>query len=207
MRAGTFIFDLDGTLWDSTKVVFRAWSETVLKKGYRLTPDDMRGAMGLQIAEIGARFFPDMAPEARLTLMDKCCEYENELIRREGGELFDGVEDMLAELSKTHPLYIVSNCQDGYIQAFLAYHRLGKYFADFVFSGGRPMTKGQNIESLIKRLGLKSPVYIGDTQGDRDSAVYAGIPFVFARYGFGQTDGYEYVIDSPRELVKLAAEN
>ena len=60
------------------------------------------------------------------------------------------------------------------------------------------MGKADNIKELVKRNGLKNPVYIGDTEGDRIACEEAGVPFVHAAYGFGdlQEDGAAAVIDS-----------
>ncbi|WP_306416999.1 HAD family hydrolase [Halobacillus sp. Marseille-P3879] len=98
---------------------------------------------------------------------------------------------------------MVSNCQDGYIEAFYKYHKLEKYFDDYENPGRTGLSKGENIQLIIDRNNLSAPVYVGDTEGDRKAAVYAGIPFVYAQYGFGQVSGYDEVIESFDELVKL----
>jgi phosphoglycolate phosphatase len=51
---------------------------------------------------------------------------------------------------------------------------------------------------------LQSPVYVGDTTGDRDSAAKAGVPFIYANYGFGKVDdGMIATIGAFRELREL----
>ncbi|GAA0337501.1 hypothetical protein GCM10008967_29700 [Bacillus carboniphilus] len=50
---------------------------------------------------------------------------------------------------------------------------------------------------------MKSPVYVGDTIGDQKAANFAEIPFVYAEYGFGEVDQYDYSIKSLEDLVKL----
>ena len=65
------------------------------------------------------------------------------------------------------------------------------------------MHKGETNRMLIERNGLKSPVYVGDTQGDYESAVYANISFVWVRYGFGVLSGYFYVIDRFSQLLDI----
>jgi phosphoglycolate phosphatase len=97
----------------------------------------------------------------------------------------------------------VSNCQEGYIEAFLDYHKLGKYFLDFENPGRTGLTKGENIKLVIERNQLQHPVYVGDTKGDQEAATFAGIPFVFARYGFGQPETYHFVIDRFDQLLDL----
>ena len=49
MKFDSIIFDLDGTLWDSTKNVTISWNDTFEKMGlsYRITPDDLTRSMGM----------------------------------------------------------------------------------------------------------------------------------------------------------------
>jgi len=91
-------------------------------------------------------------------------------------------------LKKSYTLYIVSNCQDGYIQAFLNYHKMWDYFEDFECSGKTSRFKGENIKLIIDRNNLDKAIYVGDTQGDLNAANLALIPFVYASYGFGVID-------------------
>ena len=58
----------------------------------------------------------------------------------------------------------------------------------------------------MKRNELKHPVYVGDTQGDCNAAKLANIPFVFASYGFGEVDGYDYMIEEISDIVNLLKE-
>ena len=62
------------------------------------------------------------------------------------------------------------------------------------------LNKAENIHLVLERNGVKRGVYVGDTAGDMRSARAAGVPFIFARYGFGHADDAEYVIDDIREL-------
>ena len=39
---------------------------------------------------------------------------------------------------------------------------------------------------IAERNHLKHPVYVGDTIGDYNACQEAGVPFVFAAYGFGE---------------------
>ena len=109
----------------------------------------------------------------------------------------------IKKLSKKYKLFIVSNCQDGYIQCFFKAHKLEKYFIDIECSGVTGLSKGENNKLIIERNHLKNPVYVGDTAGDRESAIVANIPFVYARYGFGNVDDYDYVIDNFEEILSL----
>ena len=95
---------------------------------------------------------------------------------------------------------IVSNCQKGYIEAFLAAHGLGDFFEDFECSGRTGFTKGKNIRLVMERNRIKEAAYIGDTLLDYAAAREAGIPFVHAAYGFGYAESASFVIHSLWEL-------
>lgn len=186
------IFDLDGTLWDSSEQVAGAWSvilsrrsETDRRVRSKVTGEDMRGYMGKTMEVIAALMLPDTDEKTRLEIMDECGEYENEYLSEHGGKLYPDLEKELERLSKSFKLFIVSNCQSGYIETFLEYHGLGKYFADFECPGGTGLAKAENIRIVMERNGLEKAVYVGDTQGDLDASDSAGIPFIHAAYGFG----------------------
>ena len=107
-------------------------------------------------------------------------------------------------MSEKYRLYIVSNCQDGYIQCFFqANPRLEQYFTDYECHGSTGLPKADNIRLIVERHNLKSPVYVGDTLGDANASKGAGVPFVYARYGFGDVKEYDYAIDSFGELQQL----
>ena len=204
MNIDSIIFDLDGTLWDSTEEMLNAWG-TVFKNNKEvtnpITMEILESCMGLQIHEIGAKLFPYLEEAKQTKILELCCEEERKLLLKEGGALYKDLERTLQTLSKSYSLFIVSNCQCGYIETFLEYHNLGKYFKDFECAGNTRLVKGENIKSVIKRNNLGHPVYVGDTQGERDAAKLANIPFIFASYGFGKVDGYDYVLKEISEMV------
>ncbi|AST91900.1 HAD family hydrolase [Sutcliffiella cohnii] len=201
----SIIFDLDGTLWDSSKTVLTAWNEILRKKDgiNELTVEDLQGTMGLQMHEIGKKLFPSLDDQAREQLLQECGDLENVYLENSGGILYDSVEETLEALSEKYKLYIVSNCQEGYIETFYKYHQLEKYFLDFENPGRTGLSKGENIKLVIERNSLSNPVYVGDTEGDLKAARYAGIPFVYATYGFGKVEDYDFAITSFAELKQL----
>ena len=46
-------------------------------------------------------------------------------------------------------------------------------------------------------------VYIGDTEGDEKATRFAGIPFVWAKYGFGKALSPDAVLNDIKELPAL----
>jgi phosphoglycolate phosphatase len=202
----SIIFDLDGTLWDPIDTVIIAWNNTIkqldqVKK--EITKKEFKDTMGLQIQDIGKKLFPYLNEDVQTQVLRECCELERYYLEEYGGNLYENVEDVLNTLSQKYKLYIVSNCQDGYIETFFKYHKFEKYFLDYENPGRTGLSKGENIKLIIERNNLTNPVYVGDTEGDLKATKYAGIPFVYAKYGFGQVSEYDYIIEEFDKLLNI----
>lgn len=187
MNIDGIIFDLDGTLWDSCRVVSESWGET-LRQRYAIahgpTPDQVKGVMGMTADEIADTLFSGYGPQFREICL-ACIHGENDYIADHGGDVYPGVPEMLAALSERYPLFIVSNCLDGYIECFLKSSGLSAHFRDWACEGSTGLKKAGNIALIAARHSLINPVYIGDTAMDERSAREAGCRFVHASYGFG----------------------
>ena len=68
------------------------------------------------------------------------------------------------------------------------------------------MDKGSNIKLIMERNGIKNAVYIGDTEGDERASRAAGIPFIYAAYGFGKAIQPDAVIAKITELPERVKE-
>ena len=102
-----------------------------------------------------------------------------------------------------YDLYIVSNCQAGYIESFIEHYSLQEFFKDFECSGNTGMTKYENINSILKRNNILKAIYVGDTQKDYESAIKNELPFILAEYGFGNCDRYYKKIKDISELLNI----
>lgn len=199
----TIIFDLDGTLWDSTGCACDIWNRVLDKHkdiDFRMTQNMTEQLMGKTMEQIGEILFPDVSNEVRSNIVNEFGDEEVKYLCENGAILYDGLEETISLLSRNYKLYIVSNCQDGYVPAFLQAHKLGQYFADIEMSGRTGLDKGNNIKLLMERNNIKAAVYVGDTEGDEKAARFAGIPFIYAEYGFGKVVNPDAVITRIVEL-------
>ncbi|RKJ38550.1 HAD family hydrolase [Acutalibacter sp. 1XD8-33] len=199
------LFDLDGTLWDSTGALVDTWRLALEGEPdipHTPTKEELEGVMGMTAPQLMKTLFPHLGPDRAAELFEKCCQVENEYLRAHGGILYDGLEETLSALSARVPLGIVSNCNLEYIPCFLEAHGLEKYFTDWECIGRTGLEKWENIRLVAERCGMARPVYVGDTEMDRDAAQKAGVPFIHAAYGFGRFAA-PLSIASPRELVGL----
>ncbi len=205
MKTG-LIFDMDGTLWDSSKNVAASWTEKVRQLGYDrppITQEDIMKVMGLTMDRLADIIFSDLPKDERMKLLELCGEYENDFLRQYGGVLYPELEETLARLRESYSLYIVSNCQKGYIEAFLEHYGFWKYFDDIECYGNNLLEKSDNIALLAQRNHLDRAFYIGDIQGDYDATTKAGLPFIHAAYGFGTIQQEVPELQAFRDLPEL----
>lgn len=208
MKKG-MIFDLDGTMWDSSREVAEAYNISLEKQGIplRFTLSDIRNAMGKTMIEIAHIAFDSVDPERAVEIMSKCIDEENEYLKTHSGSVYPGLEQALISLKDAGwTLICVSNCQSGYIEAFYEATGLGKYFDDSECWGGTGLGKADNIRTVVKRNSLEFAAYIGDTVGDLKSATEAGAAFIHAAYGFGRVPEGTRSIADISELPAAAEE-
>ena len=116
------LFDLDGTLWDSVDAICISWNRALerLAPEYAGTVTRARllPCMGMLLPDILHRLVPELDQERMKPILEEVLVEENAYVAAHGGVLYPGVEQTLAALSARCPLFLVSNCQDGYIEAF-----------------------------------------------------------------------------------------
>ena len=200
----SIIFDLDGTLWDSTGNVALAWERARQQVAFEVEPitrERVRSITGMAYDIIFEVLLPDMDLHQRNEFKAACAKSEIDTLNEIGGDLYPQLEETIRYLSERYKLYIVSNCQSGYIETFLSHCPVADHFLAHQCYGTKGQPKAENIKDIVRDHGLQLPVYVGDTMGDRDSATKAGVPFIFASYGFGKLDeGFIAEIDNLAEL-------
>ncbi len=202
----SIIFDLDGTLWNSSETVAVAWTKALKGNGIEMTVTgaDVLKHMGKPMDVIMRDVFgSDLSPEQVEKFLKILSDEEVKEIEEKGGILFPKLEETLVYLKTKYRLFIVSNCQKGYIEAFLKAHKLGEFFEGFLCWGDTLLAKGETNKKLIADYNLEKPVYVGDTEGDHISAIDAEIPFVYASYGFGEVSGCEYRLEAFSDMKTI----
>ena len=201
------IYDVDGTLWDSTALVAENWQRVCGRRGIpcgHISADALRQEFGKLLADIGRSLFPELPEGEMLSLIRECCDTDNAYLLEKKQPLYPGVYGTIRILHERGiRQVIVSNCTEGYIETLIAIHHLENLIDGHLCAGDTGFGKSENIRIACRKYGLADPVYVGDTRGDFNSSREAGVPFVFAAYGFGEVPEPDYVIDKPEDLLKV----
>ncbi len=207
MKKNAILFDLDGTLWDSCVAIMPSWQKVMEAHNIKrppITQEEMNSYMGKTVAQIAPLMLPELSLEDGIALMEEGCQEELEDLRKNGATLYEDIIEALRILSKDFSIYVVSNSQDGYIQAFVEHYGLEDIILDFEMAGRTKKCKGENIRLVMERNNIDKAVYVGDTILDKEAADLAGIPFVFASYGFGNVEAPDYSISKPMDLIEIS---
>lgn len=184
----SIIFDIDGTLWDSREQVAIGWNRAIEEKSNldtRVNLAWLKSLFGKPMTEIADIIFPSLSSMEKSELMKHCYQYELDYLRAHPAPLYPHVSETMAQLVKTYPLFIVSNCQCGYIECCIESTHIDQFITDFACFGDTNQPKDKTIRLIMERNQLTQPVYVGDIQGDADACALAGIPIIHAAYGFG----------------------
>ena len=202
----SIIFDLDGTLWSAIDSTAKTLDE-VEEKHPEITKDitkrKIKSCMGLPFDDVAQIYYGYLPKNKALKYAKEASQANVKNLLKNGGDLYPNVKETIIELSKKYKLYIVSNCIEGYIESFFKTSDLKEYFSDYECSGKTKLSKGENIKLIIKRNHLKKSIYVGDTISDEEAAKYAKIPFVYASYGFGKVEEYDYLLNDIKDLINI----
>ncbi|WP_252229308.1 HAD hydrolase-like protein [Clostridium sp. ZBS15] len=205
------IFDLDGTLMDTSIGVLKSVKYTINKMKFeKLSEEELRLFIGPPIQNS----FKD-----KYTLDDNKTNEAAAMFRNAYKEkflyhakIFSGIIELLSYLRSNNILTMVATYKrEDYTLMLLEYFGLSKYF-DFIKGSDMDgkLTKADIVNLCIEKSNQdkEKAVLVGDTNHDLLGAKQAGIDFIAVTYGFGFKKGEEfedtvYVCDSVTDLHRI----
>lgn len=203
----SLIFDIDGTLWDSRALVAEGYNIQLRAEGLDrlcITAEDLLPLFGKVMTEIADVLFGEFPLPERYELMKRCMATENQYLKDNPCRVgYPGIRETMEVLAKKYRLFIVSNSQRGYPELCMEKLGISHLITGHMCFGDTGTSKGQTIRRLMEQHQIGATAYIGDTQGDYEAALEAGIPFIWASYGFGTPERYDARIDSFEALLTI----
>jgi phosphoglycolate phosphatase len=208
MKNEAIIFDIDGTLWNACAATAKGWNDGLEKLGIKniIFPLQIESLAGKTQEEAVNILFPglDGTYPNLVETLDIC---ENDAIKTQGGMFYSGVLDGIKKLASHYKIFIVSNCTDWYMRAFLDFSKLAPVIGGFDCNGMSGLSKNEMLARMRKDFSLQNPVYVGDTASDEEATRLAGMDFVYVSYGFGKPKGNPKTFDSFAGLVDYSMKN
>jgi phosphoglycolate phosphatase-like HAD superfamily hydrolase len=201
MSRKAIIFDFDGTIADSFNE-FLAVMDLIVKRREPLSAaqiDELRKLpAGRVMGQLGIHWWqvPGLLTRGRREMRS----------RIDNVKVFAGVPEVLAELSQTYRIYILSTNSAENIQRFLDQHALAGAI-EHVYGGSGLSSKAKHIRQLLRTEGLPAGdcVYIGDEVRDIIGAHRAGLRCIAVGWGYNhaqilQDHVPEALVASPRDI-------
>ena len=205
MKIHTVLFDLDGTLSNSSILTVAAFD--VIAPQFGLTPPTLEAiqrATGYSNPEFYFRLFPDI-PQDKIAHMGSLIEQEELRILSSMSHmlLFPGCLELLNELrSRGIRLYIASTGATDHVYPILRETGIQDYFERIVCH--RP-DKTDMLREMTKDLDKDGCLMVGDMKKDYEAARANGIMSVGACFGYCRREftDFDIYIDTPFELLRF----
>lgn len=206
MKKKCIIFDMDGTLVDSSKGITKSVNYVRAHLGFEpINKDELVRYINDPNEHLPLRFYgtPEYDPAHKALFGE---HYIKECVKEL--EMYEGIDSMLqACLPKAH-LGVATNAWDNFAKKMLDHCEIGEYFDAIVgantygVSKPDPLMLHKLLESL--HVNPESAILVGDSLKDAYAAQRANIPFVYVTWGFGSYEPQTpHVANTSEELREI----
>lgn len=203
------LFDLDGTLVDSTDCMTQAIHLSVedMPNVEEPSRELVRSAYGLAGGDFWARVVPNATPQEVNMIRTRRNTFLDQLVK--GNDLlFPKVRETLAALKEQgHTISTASNCGTHYLDMILDTQDIRQYFSSPICLGSiNGQRKAEILAAHFERFPKKDAYMVGDRSSDIEAANEHQIPAVVCTYGFGNEEEWakaDYKISSIEEVLPI----
>jgi len=187
------VFDLDGTLLETTVVTLPVVAEAVRRLGLpELSEAEICRVIGLPVGSVGAALLPPALRHRAAALEALVGELEEQAYRRGEGRLYPEVVATLAELDRRGvKLALFSNGAPDYLAAVGDAFGLRRWLNPYRCVGERAgLTKPVLLREVLAARGLSpaEAVVMGDRRHDAEAAAVVGAGYLGAGWGYAAPD-------------------
>lgn len=215
LTSRAIIFDMDGTLFDSKKMLTGFISEALTKlteegilEKEKWENEPLSSFIGLTPDTIFAKILPGADEETIGSTVGLLSEMQKNYPAGEA-ELFPGVKETIEKLYKQgHDLYVASNGPAGYVPRVLREFGMEEYFKGMSAAGSHHTKSKVELLSLVLEENdiNGSALMVGDRHSDIEAGQKCNIETVGCTYGFGDLEEINeatYLIDYFPKLLEI----
>lgn len=210
----SFIFDMDGTLFQTDKILELALGDTferleTLNLWDAATPiEKYRKIMGAPLPKVWEELLPNHSLEIREDANAYFHERLIQNIESGNGALYPNVEELFGYLKNAgHAIYIASNGLTAYLAAIVAFYGLDRWVTEtFSIQQIPSLDKGELVRAIVEKYGVEGGTVIGDRLSDIHAARMNSLTAIGCRFDFAQEDELahaDFVIEDLLDLIKL----
>ena len=215
--AQSLIFDMDGTLFQTDKILEISLEDAFnqlrsLNEWDKETPiDKYREIMGIPLPKVWEALLPDHSIEVRERTDAYFLERLIENIKSGKGALYPNVKEIFSYLTENNcSIYIASNGLTKYLTAIIDYYNLDVFITEtFSIQQIESLNKSDLVKTIVEKYGITNGAVVGDRLSDINAAKDNGLVAIGCNFDFAQEDELsqaDIVIDELIELKTIVSQ-
>lgn len=213
MRLKNVIFDLDGTLLDTTEGVIESVKYTARRLAYPMLPsEELLKFIGPPIQQSFMTYYGADREQAQEAATIFRLHYKIDTLLK--AVPYDGIYELCNILKKNNiRMAVATYKREDYALTLLQYFHFEQYCNPMHGADHYNKLKKEDIVQMcMKEMGgnIEDTILIGDTSSDALAAEKVGIPFIAVLYGFGfrsttEADRYRNAgsVDNPLQIADI----
>ncbi|MDQ0351372.1 adenosylhomocysteine nucleosidase [Alkalibacillus filiformis] len=213
MNSKNMIFDMDGTLFQTDKILELALDDTFNDLRLRGlwegdTPiEQYRSIMGVPLPKVWETLLPNQPESIRLEVDQMFLEKLLVNIRAGNGALYPNVIETLSRLKEQgYSIFIASNGLVDYLNTIVEFYELDRFVTEvFSIEQINSLDKADLVREIVSKFNIQSGVVVGDRLSDIKAAKANGLYSVGCRFDFAQEEELaqaDVVIDDIKNVLK-----
>jgi phosphoglycolate phosphatase len=205
-------FDMDGVIYSAENFIGDAYLQAINSSGLELPVPSAKQIMeqiGKPICEIFSNLFPGITDEQMIELRKYTRKFVVQMVYEKKGTVYDGIPELIKQLSSNYTLAACSNGGGRYVEAILKTYQLDKYFIPILtLESENSSHKGELLKSYISKNDNDSSAWImiGDRKTDLEAAKFNNCNFIGCTWGHvynGELTGADLIAKSPLEILSV----
>ena len=208
------IFDLDGTLVNSSEEVLNCFAKAFEKANYPLDKTKLTSdVIGPPLRQILQTLAPELTDEEKISEITSNFRQIYDYDENDISVMYDGIYDLLNTLKKEgHKLFIATFKPQIPTMRIVKMFEIEHLFEDIytIDKFGKKIPKEEMITNIISKYNLQKneTVMIGDAASDMTAAKGAGIDGIGVLWGYGSDkeplkQHADYIVENTTELRNL----